>query len=281
LTWTPPADGPGVTTYVVEVGSSAGAADLAQVATNSPSPRMVAPNARPGAYYVRVRGANAAGVGASSNEVFVVVDGGTHGGDPGPGGGDAVPGAPLNLNATAPGGNLTMRWDAGAGSASSYVIEAGSAPGARDLASFSTNTSATEFHTSGVGAGVYYLRVRAANTVAVSAPSNEVQLTVGGGSGSSPSACSAAPQAPGGLAATVAGQAVTLVWGAAGGQPTSYVLEAGSAPGSTNLVNSDLGGNATSLSATGVGSGRYFVRVRAKNACGTSGPSNEIIVVVP
>jgi hypothetical protein len=232
---------------------------------------MVAPDARPGAYYVRVRGANSAGVGAPSNEVLVVVDGGTHGGDAG-----AVPGAPSNLSATAAGGNLMMRWDVGSGSASSFVIEAGSAPGARDLANFSTNNSATEFHTSGVGAGVYYFRVRAANDVAVSAPSNEVQVTVGSHS----SVCSGPPQAPGGLATTVTGQTVALVGGAAGGGPTSYVLEAGSAPGSTNLVNSDLGGSATSMTATGVGGGRYFVRVRARNACGTSGPSNEATVIV-
>jgi hypothetical protein len=42
----------------------------------------------------------------------------------------------------------------------------------------------------------------------------------------------------------------------------------------------DTGGPATSLTAVGVGSGMYFVRVKGRNACGTSAASNEIVVLV-
>jgi hypothetical protein len=58
------------------------------------------------------------------------------------------------------------------------------------------------------------------------------------------------------------------------------VLEAGSFTGAANLANIDTLSTATSFFAPGVGSGTYFVRVRAKNACGVSAPSNEIVVPV-
>ena len=69
-----------------------------------------------------------------------------------------------------------------------------------------------------------------------------------------------------------------MAWQAGAGA-TTYVLEAGSAPGSNNVVASDLGGPATVLAASAPPGGAD-VRVRARNACGTSGPSNEIVVVV-
>jgi predicted phage tail protein len=220
-----------------------------------------------GTYYVRVRGANAAGVGAASDDVIVIV---------GPGGGTRSPaGAPVNVTATAVGGDVTLRWTA-TGSASAYIIEAGSVPGARDLANFSTGSSATEFHASGIGAGVYYVRVRAVSSAGVSGASNEATLVVG--NAPSPSACGAL-SAPGQLAASVSGSVVTLNWGAAAGQPSSYVIEAGSRSGAADLVVTDVG-SATSLTATNVGAGTYFVRVRAKNRCATGAPSNEIAVTV-
>jgi hypothetical protein len=57
------------------------------------------------------------------------------------------------------------------------------------------------------------------------------------------------------------------------------VLEAGSRSGGTDIVVTDVGG-ATSMTATNVGAGTYFVRVRAKNGCGTGAPSNEVAVIV-
>jgi predicted phage tail protein len=196
--------------------------------------------------------------------VVVIVGGG------GPGG---LGPAPRALVATAVGGDVTLRWIPAAGSPSSYIIEAGSTPGARDLANFSTGSNATEFHASGIGAGVYHVRVRAVTAAGVSLPSNEAMLVVGGGS------CAGAPSGPVGLVASVSGAAVTLNWGAAAGQPTSYVLEAGSSAGASNLVLSDVG-NTTTLTATSVAAGTYYVRVRAKNSCGTSSASNEVVVTV-
>jgi hypothetical protein len=264
LTWAAAPAGPIATTYIVEAGSYSGGADLAQVA-NGPSPTLVAPGVANGTYYVRVRGANAKGAGPASDEVVVAVGGGS------PSGRTPVP---RGLTATAVGGDVTLRWLPAAGALSSYIIEAGSAPGARNLANFSTGSNATEFHASGIGAGVYYVRVRAVSAAGVSAPSNEATLVVG----NAPSACGGAASAPSRLVASVAGSTVTLSWGAAG-QASSYVIEAGSRSGAADLVVSDVG-NSTSLTAPNVAAGTYFVRIRARNACGMGAASNEVAVTV-
>jgi predicted phage tail protein len=75
---------------------------------------------------------------------------------------------------------------------------------------------------------------------------------------------------------------VTLTWNAPGGRcaPTSYVLEAGSSPGANNLANFATGSTATSFATGGVGAGTFYVRVRASNAAGVSGVSNEVVVVI-
>ena len=74
---------------------------------------------------------------------------------------------------------------------------------------------------------------------------------------------------------------VTLNWNPSGGNPTSYIVEAGSAMGLTNVANSDTGSTAPLLTAPGVGRGIYYIRVRGKNSCGIGPASNEIVVIVP
>lgn len=185
-----------------------------------------------------------------------------------------TPTAPTNVVATAVGGTVTISWtgqgiDPVLNLPVSYVIEAGSTPGAADLAS--VPTVVPPFVARGVGAGTYYVRVRAKDIIsgAMSAPSNEAVLVVGGGP------C-AAPGAPSALTmVSNSGGTLVLSWAAAPGSPTSYIVEAGSSSGLSNLANSDLG-LTTTLTANGVGAGTYFVRIRAKNACGTSGLSNEV-----
>jgi hypothetical protein len=127
----------------------------------------------------------------------------------------------------------------------------------------------------GVPAGSYFIRVRAANGSGVSGTSNESLLVVGGGG------CASAPGPPSGLfIVSVSGGTVRLAWTGSAGSPTTYLVEAGSSTGLSNLANLDLGSNAPALTALAP-RGTYFVRVRGRNACGTSAPSNEIIVVVP
>ena len=47
-------------------------------------------------------------------------------------------------------------------------------------------------------------------------------------------------------------------------------------------IGDDLSMTVFYVIPTGLGSGTYFVRIRAKNACSVTGPdSNEVIVFVP
>ena len=184
-------------------------------------------------------------------------------------------GAPTNLTATVAGSSVTLSWTAPLNAAvTSYLLEAGSSPGLSNLVRFPTGSAATSFSTSGVASGTYYVRVKTISGAATSGPSNEVVVTVG----SAP--CTAAPAAPSGLASSIAGSVVSLRWNASGGSPQSYVIEVGSSSGLADLARLDLGQAATTLTANAA-SGTYFVRVRATNACGTSNPSNEIVIVVP
>lgn len=68
LAWTAPSSGGQATGYVLEVGSGQSLADLGTLAVG-----FTAAGVPPRAYYVRVRAANAAGVGTPSPDVLVLV----------------------------------------------------------------------------------------------------------------------------------------------------------------------------------------------------------------
>jgi hypothetical protein len=92
--------------------------------------------------------------------------------------------------------------------------------------------------------------------------------------------CSAAPPAPADLhVVSNGGRVVALSWAPSGGTRTSYVIEAGFRPGSTDVLNLPLG-RTTSYTATRVNPATYYARVRARNTCGVSPPSGEIRVTV-
>ena len=241
-----------VTSYVVEAGSSPGAADLAQLDTGSTRPllQVIAPA---GVYYVRVRSRIGGSLGLPSNEIRLTV------GSP-----CTVPAAPANLSNTTASTSVSLSWQAGAG-ATSYVLEAGSSPGLSDVAALNTGSSATTFSTA-APPGLYYVRIRSQNACGISAPSNETTVTIG---------CSQ-PSAPGTLSATVSGSNVALSWGPATGA-ASYVLEAGSAPGASNLGQFPTASPGLAASAP---PGIYYVRVRALSACGSGPASNEVIVTI-
>jgi hypothetical protein len=90
----------------------------------------------------------------------------------------------------------------------------------------------------------------------------------------------AAPSPPANLSAVVQGMTVTLTWTAAsvGDSVASFVLEAGDAPGTSNVFAGNVG--YTTVLTASAPAGTYFVRVRAVNADGISSASNEVTVVV-
>jgi hypothetical protein len=188
------------------------------------------------------------------------------------------PGPPSNLTASVAGATVMLNWSppAAGGALSSYVVEAGVAPGDSSITLFDTGSTVTSLTANGVPPGTYFVRVKARNAAGASAASNEVAVVVGGG----PAACTTPPSAPTGLTATVTGQTVTLTWNAAGGITSTYVIHAGSISGASNLLHAATGGTGTSLTATAP-PGTYFVRVSAQNACGISAASNEVVVTVP
>jgi hypothetical protein len=199
----------------------------------------------------------------SSEDAFVSVP-------PTPGTGP--PGAPSNFAATVTGTVVSFTWTTptSGGAVQSYVIAAGLTPGATD-ATVPTGSTATSFLV-GAPAGRYYVRVRGLNSAGVGPPSNEILVVVG-------NVCAVAPDAPSGLAATVTGVMVSLSWAAATGCPAdAYILEVGTAPGLTDLMSVPIG-NVTAFSAPAV-PGRFYLRVRARNAYGISSPSNEVVVIV-
>ncbi|MCX6553136.1 MAG: M12 family metallo-peptidase [Acidobacteria bacterium] len=184
----------------------------------------------------------------------------------------AVPGAPVTLVASVAGRTVTLTWGPPAGaSPTSYVLEAGSAPGLSDLVNTDTGSATPALVATDVAPGTYYVRVRARNAGGIGPVSNEVVVAVRG-------ECPGVPGAPTGLTVTVAGSSVVLNWQAPSGActPGYYVIEAGSASGLSNLALFSTGNAATTFAATGVASGRYFVRIRSGSQAGISAASNEV-----
>lgn len=184
-----------------------------------------------------------------------------------------APEPPTGLNPQVTGPFVQISWNPSAG-AVTFIVQAGSSPGASNLFNGSVGSTTT------VGGGplpngTYFWRVLAVGASgAASAPSAESQFVIGGDVGCTP------PGAPQGFTATVSGVFVTLRWSAGGGgAPSSYVIEAGSANGQANLAVLPTGNPGTEFS-TPAPAGRYFLRIRSQNACGTSGPSNEQVIDV-
>jgi hypothetical protein len=169
---------------------------------------------------------------------------------------------------------VTLHWQAPANTVvTQYLVEAGSSPGAADLARILTGTTTPSLIAQAVPDGIYYVRIRAVGDNGVGTPSSEASFAVGGPS--SPCAASA----PSNLAVVVAGHAVQLTWSASPGpcSPTHYVVLAGSAPGLSDRAQV-LASNAVFAAAAPAGT--YYVRVVAVTASGASAPSNEVVVTV-
>jgi hypothetical protein len=169
--------------------------------------------------------------------------------------------APSGLRSRDLGTSIELAWDGvTALSPGNHVVEAGYAPGATAVQI--PVGSATTFTAPGPIAGPIFVRVRDAQSAEVS---NEIVV------GCFP------PAPPTSLVAMLWPGGVTLSW-----QPpasaVSYALIAGTTSHGQQIGTLQLSGNTTF--STPAPAGTYFVRVRASNACGTSGDSGEAFFTV-
>lgn len=255
VAWQPPAQGAPLSTYILRAGSGPGLSDVyngpvGNVTTvSSPIPN--------GIYYIRVLAQNATGVGPATADVVATVG--------------VPPGPPQNVVATAVGGTIVLNWSppAGGGAISTYIVRAGTSPGASNL--FDGAVGAVTSVSGAVEPGTYYLRVLAHGPGGTSAPSNEAAVTIG------PS-CTV-PAAPS-LTGSRSGNVITISWTTpAGGPVSSYTVRAGSASMASNLYNDSVG--LTNTASAAVDPGNYYIRVLANAVCGSSAESNEVLVTVP
>jgi PKD domain len=160
---------------------------------------------------------------------------------------------------------VALSWVSSGAPASGYAISASLSPGGAPIAVLATNNAGGL--TVAAPDGTYYVTVRATIDGEM-VISNEVKVVVG----------TRVPDPPTTPTAIATGRTVTLSWSGAG-QPTAYRLEAGTAPGLSDVVVVDLV-PIGSVTANAVPPGTYYVRVRAGNEAGWSTPSAEITVVV-
>jgi beta-lactamase superfamily II metal-dependent hydrolase len=255
LGWGPSVGGCPATGYSLQAGSGGGLSDIGTFGLGNQT--GFSASAPPGTYFVRIVASNAFGTSAPSNEVVLTVVGGC----------TSPPNAPFNLTGSVSGTNVSLNWAGSAGGCepTSYSVQAGSSPGSSNIAV--ANVGLTTSLSAGAPAGTYYLRVVASNAFGTSSPSNEIVLTI---------ACQL-PPAPMLLTPSVSGSTVTLSWTPVGGA-TSYVLEAGSSSGGANLLNTTTG--ATGFTWSGAPAGTHFIRVKARNGCGTGPASNQVTATV-
>jgi hypothetical protein len=148
----------GASSYAFEAGSLPGQANLASMVLAGTS---LAAQAPPGVYFVRARGRNACGTGPASPDGLVPV-------------GCTAPGPAAPLTASVAGHQVTLQWNAAPG-ATDYVMEAGTASGAGNVASIPRAGTSLVAQ---APAGTYYVRVRPRNACGSGWWSNEVTVTV-------------------------------------------------------------------------------------------------------
>lgn len=260
MNWTPASTGGQAQRYLIDAGTAPGTYNLGTISVNAPATSFSAGPAGLGVYYLRLRAQNTIGTSAPTLERSVNV------------GNCTAPPAPASFTASTNDRFVNLQWTPPAsGVVQGYRVVAGSAPGLANLAVLSYPATVTSLGAP-VAYGTYYVRVLATNVCGVSPPSEEVALVV--------QPC-AAPTAPTGLVGSQSGGIVTLGWTApAGVAPTSYTVVAGRTRGAADIVVFSTGTTATGLAAPAP-RGTYYVRVIATNACGESGASNEVEVVVP
>ena len=149
-------------------------------------------------------------------------------------------------------------------------VDVGSREGASNLASVNLAADVTST-SSAVPAGSYFARVRSIGPASASLPTPDVSFAAG---------LPSVPAPPLDPTVSSEGTILTFRW-----QPPSthtqagYVLDAGTVEGSSNIASLPLDAGATSFTIDAP-QGRFFGRLRAVNASGTSAPSTELVIDV-
>ncbi len=262
LAWDPPASS-GVTQYRIEAAGDPSFANFSW-AILPPTQTSVTATLPNGTFFLRVRAGNTySNDGPPSNVINFTL----------PGGGAVAPPGPITLGGQVNANPVALNWSQAGGGAAAYVLHAGTAPGASNLAVVPMG-SATSLPPVVVPPGVaIFVRIVASNA-AGSTVSNEVVVNV------------PALGPPGGppiqLDPLVSGHTVTLRWNlpAGGAAPTSYTL-VGRLPGSSAVLATAGGLTGTSLTVPGVPSGSYVITVVAFYGSTPSGESNAKALNVP
>lgn len=254
LRWQRPLSGGAPTTYLLYISTTPWGTNVlkAHSVGNVLSFGATLPR---GTYYARVRARNAYGTSTSSNQTTFRI-------------GSSLT-SPDQLTVSWLGTRATLNWAHTAADAADeptdYVLEAGTSPEIADVLEMPVG-AATSFEAD-VPSGSYFVRVRAVNGRGSSDPSNEIVVAA-------PGTASAPPT----LEWSTSGSTVHLAWSPPeqGATPRHYVIEAGSAPGLSDLA-AIVVGNVTHFS-TEAPPGMYYVRVRAVNEHGAGLPSAEVVV---
>ena len=169
---------------------------------------------------------------------------------------------PTSPTSLVSGGTVTLSWSANGNPAGTvYVVEA-STDAVFAVIVASIETTQTSLLANDVAPGTYYVRVRAINSTGASTPTTLPTVVVAAG------ACTGPPSPPTSLRYTRLGQQLYMEWNGVA-RASEYIIEAGSVSGA-NDVYVGSAGLATTVTAIIPETTHAFVRVRAKNACGTS-----------
>jgi hypothetical protein len=262
LQWTPASTGPAADYFLVEVGDAPGRTTVLTWMTTRTRDVGLLPR---GDHYLRVRGVNSAGMSAPSADVWARIAAAA----------PDAPAPPVGFTARVTGNTVSLSWRPGPTGArpDDYLLEVGSQRLIRDIATMPLPSTTTSLTFGGVPAGVYAARVRAHNVAGYTPPAQEIVVRVG-----EPGACTQAPAKPVLLTPVVADQTIALAWLEAPGTSPSFVLEAGSTPGQSDLLVTDLGA-VTGIGAT-IGDGQYAVRVTPQSPCGVGQESEEAVLTL-
>lgn len=190
----------------------------------------------------------------------------------------AVPAAPSGLTYYTNASNISLVWSAPAADFTHYVLEAGFSSGTTAI-TFPTSALANpsllteriaSFAAGGVGAGTYFIRVKAANAEGVGPASNEVAIPVTSG-------CTPAGPASD-VTAIVRGNNAWIQWNlSSGGLQSSFYVVARSTP--TGPPIAIVPTTNFFINVTGIPAGTFYVSIYTLGRCGNiAAESNQVVL---